>query len=105
VLNLSEESNGLLVLGNAGHIVNQGAGWTAASAGGTNGNGISTIDGQTYQIYSAGQAALLVGYGYECRPMNAVTPDLDPGIETAKPAAEPANRGRDCCSSASRMTT
>jgi len=60
VLNLSEDSNELLVLGNAGDTVNQGAGWTAASAGGTNGNGTSTIDGQTYQIYNAGQAALLV---------------------------------------------
>jgi hypothetical protein len=60
VLNLSEESNELLVLGNAGDTVSQGASWTAAAAGGTNGNGTSTIDGQTYQIYSAGQAALLV---------------------------------------------
>jgi hypothetical protein len=60
VLNLSEESNELLVLGEAGDVVNQGAGWTAASSGGTNGNGTSTIEGQTYQIYNAGQAALLL---------------------------------------------
>jgi hypothetical protein len=60
VLNLSDESNELLVLGEAGDVVNQGTGWTAASSGGTNGNGTSTIEGQTYQIYNAGQAALLV---------------------------------------------
>jgi hypothetical protein len=60
VLNLSDESNELLVLGDAGDVVNQGPGWTAAASGGTNGNGTSTIDGQTYQIYNAGQAALLV---------------------------------------------
>ena len=60
MLNLSEESNELLVLGDAGDVVNRGAGWTAAATGGTNGNGTSTIDGETYQIYTAGQAALLV---------------------------------------------
>jgi hypothetical protein len=60
VLNLSDESNELLVLGDAGDVVNQGAGWTAAAAGGTNGNGTSTIDGQTYQIYGTGQATLLI---------------------------------------------
>jgi Ca2+-binding RTX toxin-like protein len=60
VLNLSDESNELVVLGDAGDVVNRGAGWTAASTGGTNGNGTSIIDGETYQIYAAGQAALLV---------------------------------------------
>ena len=60
VLNLSEESNELLVLGDADDVVNRGAGWTTATAGGTNGNGTSTIDGQTYQIFTAGQATLLV---------------------------------------------
>ena len=60
VLNLSDESNELLVLGDAGDVVNRGAGWTTAASGGTNGNGTSTIDGQTYQIYNAGQATLLV---------------------------------------------
>ena len=60
VLNLSEESNELLVQGDAGDVVNRGAGWTAAASGGSIGNGTSTIDGQTYQIYSAGQASLLV---------------------------------------------
>jgi hypothetical protein len=60
VLNLSEESNELLVLGNAGDVVNRGAGWTTAATGGSNGDGTSTIDGQTYQIYTAGQATLLI---------------------------------------------
>ena len=60
VLNLSEESNALLVLGDAGDVVNRGAGWTTATTGGTNGNGTSIIDGETFQIYTAGQAALLV---------------------------------------------
>jgi hypothetical protein len=60
VLNLSEESNELLVLGEAGATVNRGAGWTTAVSGGSNGNGTSTIDGQTYQIYTAGQATLLI---------------------------------------------
>ncbi|HJR22793.1 MAG TPA: hypothetical protein VJ822_14285, partial [Dongiaceae bacterium] len=60
VLNLSDESNELLVLGDTGDVVNQGPGWTAALSGGTNGNGTSTIDGQTYQIHTAGQATLLV---------------------------------------------
>jgi hypothetical protein len=60
VLNLSDESNELLVLGEAGDVVNRGAGWTTAATGGSNGDGTSTIDGQTYQIYTAGQASLLV---------------------------------------------
>jgi len=60
VLNLSDDSNQLLVLGDAGDTVNRGAGWTTAASGGSNGNGTSTIDGETYQIYTAGQATLLV---------------------------------------------
>jgi hypothetical protein len=60
VLNLSDESNELLVLGETGDVVNRGAGWTAAASGGSNGDGTSTIDGQTYQIYNAGQATLLI---------------------------------------------
>jgi hypothetical protein len=60
VLNLSDESNELLVKGDAGDAVNQGPGWTAASTGGTNGNGTSTIEGDTFQIFSAGEARLLV---------------------------------------------
>jgi hypothetical protein len=50
----------LLVLGDAGDVVNRGAGWTTAASGGSNGDGTSTIDGQTYQIYTAGQATLLI---------------------------------------------
>jgi hypothetical protein len=60
VLNLSDESNELLVLGEAADEVNRGAGWTTAASGGSNGDGTSTIDGQTYQIYTAGQATLLI---------------------------------------------
>jgi hypothetical protein len=60
VLNLSDESNELLVLGEAGDVVNRGSGWTTAASGGSNGDGTSTIDGQTYQIYTAGQATLLI---------------------------------------------
>ena len=60
VLNLSEEANALLVLGDAGDLVNQGPGWTATTTGGTNGNGTSTIDGDMFQIYHAGAANLLV---------------------------------------------
>jgi hypothetical protein len=60
VLNLSDESNELLVLGEAGDVVNRGAGWNTAATGGSNGDGTSTIDGQTYQIYTAGQATLLI---------------------------------------------
>jgi hypothetical protein len=60
VLNLSEESNELLVLGDAGDVVNRGAGWATAASGGSNGDGTSTIDGQTYHIYTAGQATLLI---------------------------------------------
>ena len=60
VLNLSDESNELPVLGDAGDVVNRGAGWTAAATGGTNGNGTSIIDGRMYQIYNAGKATLLI---------------------------------------------
>jgi hypothetical protein len=60
VLNLSDESNELVVLGDAGDAVNRGAGWTAASTGGTNGNGTSMIGSETFQIYNAGPATLLV---------------------------------------------
>jgi hypothetical protein len=60
VLNLSDESNELLVLGEVGDVVNRGAGWTTAASGGSNGNGTSTIDGQIYQIFTAGQATLLI---------------------------------------------
>jgi hypothetical protein len=60
VLNLSDESNELLVLGDAGDVVNQGPGWTAATTGGTQGNGTSIIDGETYQIFTADKANLLV---------------------------------------------
>jgi hypothetical protein len=60
LLDISDESNELLVLGDAGDVVNRGPGWTTAVSGGSNGNGTSTIDGETYQIYNAGQAALLV---------------------------------------------
>jgi hypothetical protein len=41
-------------------VVNRGAGWTTAASGGSNGDGTSTIDGETYQIYTAGQATLLI---------------------------------------------
>jgi hypothetical protein len=52
VLNLSDESNELLVKGNAGDTVTIGAGW---AAGGT-----TNVGGQTYQIYTAGAATLKV---------------------------------------------
>jgi hypothetical protein len=60
VLNISDESNELLVKGDAGDTAMIGAGWTKATTGGSNGDGTSTIDGQTYQIYAAAQASLLV---------------------------------------------
>jgi hypothetical protein len=60
VLNISDDSNELLVAGDAGDMANIGAGWTQAASGGSNGDGTSTIAGQTYQIYAAGQATLLV---------------------------------------------
>ena len=41
-------------------MVNRSAGWMTAASGGSNGDGTSAIDGQTYQIYTAGQASLLV---------------------------------------------
>jgi Ca2+-binding RTX toxin-like protein len=52
VLNLSDESNQLLVDGDAGDTVARGAGWTAG--------GTTVVDGQTYQIYPGGAASLLV---------------------------------------------
>jgi hypothetical protein len=60
VLNLSDGSNEVLVKGDAGDSADIGPGWTVATSGGGNGDGTSTIDGQTYQIHAAGQAALLV---------------------------------------------
>jgi hypothetical protein len=60
VLNISDESNELLVKGDAGDTATIGAGWTQATTGGSNGDGTGTISGQTYQIYTAGQAALVV---------------------------------------------
>ena len=60
VLDLSDSSNQLLVMGDNGDTVNCGAGWTTAATGGTNGNGTSTIGGEIYQIYTAGQAILMV---------------------------------------------
>jgi len=60
VLDLSDESNTLLVKGDAGDAVHRGPGWTAASTGGTEGNGTSIIGGETFQILTAGAAKLLV---------------------------------------------
>jgi hypothetical protein len=60
VLDLSDSSNTLLVKGNGDDSAKIGAGWTAAASGGTNGDGTSTINGQVFQIYTAGQAMLLV---------------------------------------------
>jgi hypothetical protein len=50
----------VLVLGKAGDVVNRDAGWTATASGGSNGDSTSTVDGQIYQIYTAGQATLLI---------------------------------------------
>jgi Ca2+-binding RTX toxin-like protein len=52
VLDLSKSSNQLLVMGDAGDSVHRGAGWSAGA--------VVSIDGQTYQTYTAGQATLLV---------------------------------------------
>lgn len=60
VLNLSDTANDLLVLGDAGDVVNQGSGWSPAASGGTKGDGTTVIDDQVFQIYTAGQAVLLV---------------------------------------------
>src|SRR5688572_523659 len=60
VLNLSQVSNELLVQGDTGDIIDQGSGWILLASGGSNGDGTSTIDGQVYQIYTAGNAVLLV---------------------------------------------
>jgi Ca2+-binding RTX toxin-like protein len=52
VLDLSDESDMVVVAGNAGDTVHQGAGWTAGT--------VVNIGGQDYQAYTAGQATLLV---------------------------------------------
>ena len=52
VLDLSNSSNQLLVMGDAGDIVHKGAGWTAGA--------VVTIAGQDYQTYTAGSASLLI---------------------------------------------
>jgi Ca2+-binding RTX toxin-like protein len=52
VLDLSNSSNRLLVMGDAGDTVHKGGGWTAGA--------VVSIDGQTYQAYSASQATLLI---------------------------------------------
>lgn len=52
MLDLSDSSNQLLVAGNAGDTVNRGAGWTTG--------GTTVIGAETYQVYTAGQATLLV---------------------------------------------
>ena len=57
VLNLSDETNELLVM------AMRATSWTGAFAGPcrpTSGNGPSTIDGETYQLFTAGHATLLV---------------------------------------------
>jgi hypothetical protein len=61
VLNMSENSNELWVMGDPDDILHMGLGWTKATSGGTNGDGTSTIPGidELYQIYTAGQAVLL----------------------------------------------
>ena len=48
------------MLGHAGDVVDRGVGWTTATTGSPNGNGTSIIDGDTYQIFTAGRATLLV---------------------------------------------
>ncbi len=60
VLDLSDSSNMLIVKGDADDEASIGAGWTAASSGGTNGDGTSTIEGRSFQIYTSGQATLLI---------------------------------------------
>jgi len=52
VLDLSNTSNQLLVMGDAGDTVHKGAGWTAGA--------VVIVAGQDYQTYTAGQATLLV---------------------------------------------
>ena len=52
VLDLSNTSNQLLVMGDAGDTVHKGGGWTAGA--------VVTVAGQDYQTYTAGQATLLV---------------------------------------------
>jgi hypothetical protein len=60
VLDLSDSSNMLIVKRDVDDETNIGAGWTTASSGGNNGDGTSTIDGDVFQIYTSGQATLLV---------------------------------------------
>jgi hypothetical protein len=52
VLDISNESNQLTVAGNARDSVHIGAGWTAG--------GTTSVGSQDYQVYTAGQATLLV---------------------------------------------
>jgi Ca2+-binding RTX toxin-like protein len=60
VLELSDNSNTLLVRGGGGDGACIGAGWTQAAAGGSSGDGTSTIDGHVFQIYTSDQTTLLV---------------------------------------------
>jgi Ca2+-binding RTX toxin-like protein len=62
VLDLSDTSNTLIVKGDPGGSDTAiiGPGWSAASSGGTNGDGTSTIGGDVFQIYTADKATLLV---------------------------------------------
>jgi hypothetical protein len=52
VLNLSDESNTLYVLGGAGDSVDAGGGWSAA--------GQETVDGAVFNVYTQGDAVLKV---------------------------------------------
>ena len=52
VLNLSDESNTLYVLGGAGDSVDAGGGWSAA--------GQETVDGAVFNVYTQGEAVLKV---------------------------------------------
>ncbi len=52
VLNLSDESNTLYVLGGAGDSVDAGGGWSAA--------GQETVDGAVFNVYIQGDAVLKV---------------------------------------------
>jgi len=55
-----DPSHVLVISGNVGDAVIFGSGWSQDAAGGTNGNGTSTIGGQDYQHFTAGNATLLV---------------------------------------------
>ncbi|WP_395020534.1 VCBS domain-containing protein [Dongia sp.] len=50
----------LIVAGDAGDSLVFGDGWTEAGAGGSNGDGTTTLEGQLYQLYTQGQAVLAV---------------------------------------------